>query len=501
MQIEKLRDLMAFFRGYTESVSRHLSDDEFINYITGTMPADAVEKVKKHLGVCFDCLEEAEKQATAYEAWRGESGSDRLASLRANILNPSLSHESHLTSEKNIQEVLHLIEGYRVTKAPRIQKTGFLDFEMEQTGPAVIRVIGVGGAGGNAINTMIDANVTGVEFIAVNTDIQDLRKCKAPEKIQIGAELTRGLGAGSNPQKGQQAADADRDRLKGLVEGADMVFITCGLGGGTGTGASPVIAELAMESNILTVAVVTKPFDFEASVRVAQAETGAKELKKVVDALITIPNDKLLEVADKNMTLIEAFERANDVLRQGVQSISDLITQEGLLNVDFADVETVMFNTGSALMGIGVDAGDNRAVRAVEKAISSPLLEEASIYGARSVLVTFSGNSYLGIHEINDAMAPIRDAIDPDANLIFGMVIDESLEDKIKVTVIATGFDAARYDDNELMSGYKALDLDTILSENFDRPTFIRRRRPPTRNGVSNELDIPTFLRVRKRET
>lgn len=384
-----------------------------------------------------------------------------------------------------------------------------LEFEAEQAGPAIIRVIGVGGAGGNALNTMINAGVTGVEFIAVNTDIQDLRKCKAPEKIQIGMELTRGLGAGSNPQKGQEAAEADRDKLKGLVEGANMVFITCGLGGGTGTGASPVIAELATEANILTVAVVTKPFDFEASVRIAQAEGGSKELKKVVDALITIPNDKLLDVTDKNTTLVEAFEKANDVLRQGVQSISDLITRVGLLNVDFADVETIMSNTGSALMGIGIDAGEDRAVRATEKAISSPLLEEASINGARGVLVNFSGSLDLRMHEVKEAMDPIRNAIDPDANLVFGAVIDESLGDQVKVTVIATGFDAARHDRDDPASGDKdrASDLETILNKEFDRPTFMRRRRPPTRNGVrdtsssnalEDELDIPTFLRVRK---
>lgn len=383
-----------------------------------------------------------------------------------------------------------------------------LEFESEQVGPAVIRVIGVGGAGGNAINTMIEAGIIGVEFIAVNTDIQDLRECRASEKIHIGAEMTRGLGAGSNPQRGQQAADADRDKLKEIVEGADMVFITCGLGGGTGTGASPVIAELAEEANALTVAVVTKPFDFEASVRIAQAEGGIKELKKVVDALITIPNDKLLDVSDKNTTLLEAFEKANDVLRQGVQGISDLITRVGLLNVDFADVETIMSDTGSALMGIGIDAGENRAVRATEKAISSPLLEEASIDGARGVLVNFSGSLDLRMYEVKDAMAPIRDAIDPDANLVFGAVIDESLGEKVKVTVIATGFDATRHG-KDTMTGNKALDLDTILSRNFDKPTFLRRRRPSTRgradnisssNVLEDELDIPTFLRLRNRE-
>lgn len=382
-----------------------------------------------------------------------------------------------------------------------------LEFEAEDSCPAKIRVIGVGGAGGNAINTMIEAGVKKVEFVAVNTDIQDLRKCNAPEKIQIGAQSTKGLGAGSDPQVGQKAANEDLDKLQEIVEGADMIFITAGLGGGTGTGASPVIAELAKSAEALTIAVVTKPFEFEARVRSAQAEGGMKELKNVVDSLITIPNQKLLDVVDRNATLIEAFGKANDVLRQGVQSISDLITSVGLLNVDFADVRKVMSETGSALMGIGMDAGDTRAIRATEKAISSPLLEEASIEGAQGVLVNISGSCQLGMHEVNEAMAPIRDAIDPDANLVFGVTIDENLGDQIQVTVIATGFDAARRG-KETVLGNKALDLDTILSRNFDKPAFLRRKRPAGRNGtndpessnVEDDLDIPTFLRVRKNE-
>lgn len=383
-----------------------------------------------------------------------------------------------------------------------------IEFQEEQSGPAVIRVIGVGGAGGNAINTMMEAGLRGVEFVAVNTDIQDLRKCNAPEKIQIGESLTRGLGAGANPQLGQQCANEDRDKLQEMVEGADMVFITAGLGGGTGTGASPVIAELAKNAEALTVAVVTKPFDFERRIRAAQAEDGVKELKNVVDTLITIPNQKLLDVVDKNTTMLEAFSMANDILRQGVQSISDLITGVGYINVDFADVKAVMAETGSALMGIGVDAGESRAQRATQKAISSPLLEEASINGARGVLVNISGSVNLGMHEVSEAMAPIDDAIDPDANVVFGVIIDESLNDKVKVTVIATGFDATRRE-KDVILGNKALDLDTILSRNFERPAFLRRKRPPAKGGMrgastnnvlEEELDIPTFLRVRKRE-
>jgi len=383
-----------------------------------------------------------------------------------------------------------------------------IQFEDELLGPAVIRVIGVGGAGGNAINTMIEAGLRGVEFVAVNTDVQDLRKCKASERVQIGQSLTRGLGAGSNPQLGQQCANEDREKLQEIVEGADMVFITAGLGGGTGTGASPVMAELAKNAQVLTVAVVTKPFEFEGRVRAAQAEDGIKELRNVVDTLITIPNQKLLEVVDRNTSLLDAFGRANDILRQGVQSISDLITGVGYINVDFADVRTIMAQTGSALMGIGVDAGESRAQRATEKAISSPLLEEASIEGARGVLVNISGSEDLGMHEVNEAMAPIHDAVDPDANVVFGVVIEPELNDKVKVTVIATGFDATRRH-KDAMLGSKALDLETILSRNFERPPFLRRKRPPARPSISNsstnnvleeELDIPTFLRVRKRE-
>ncbi len=382
-----------------------------------------------------------------------------------------------------------------------------IEFQEEQPGPAIIKVIGVGGAGGNAINTMIQAGLRGVDFVAVNTDVQDLRKCEASDKLQIGMETTGGRGAGADPQVGQQSANEDRDKLQEIVDGANMVFITAGLGGGTGTGASPVIAELAKSAEALTVAVVTKPFEFEGRIRSAQAEDGIKELKNMVDALITIPNQKLLDVVDRNTSLMAAFDRANDVLRQGVQSISDLITGVGFINVDFADVETVMAETGSALMGIGIDAGETRAQRATEKAISSPLLEEASIDGARGVLVNISGNESLGMHEVKEAMDPIYDAVDPDANVVFGIVIDPELGDKIKVTVIATGFDATRREKDSIL-GNKALDLDTILSRNFEKPTFLRRKRPPTRgannsgngNMLEDELDIPTFLRARRRE-
>lgn len=385
-----------------------------------------------------------------------------------------------------------------------------IEFQDEQLGPAIIRVVGVGGAGGNAVNTMIDAGLRGVEFIAVNTDVKDLRKCNAPEKLQIGEELTRGLGAGSNPQLGQQAANDDREKLQAIVDGADMVFITAGLGGGTGTGASPVVAELAKSAGVLTVAVATRPFEFEGRIRAAQAEDGIKELKNFVDALITIPNQRLLEVVDRNTSLIEAFNIANDVLRQGVQGISDLITGVGYICVDFADVRTVMTETGSALMGIGIDGSDNRAQRATEKAMSNPLVEEASIQGARGILVNISGGPDLRMHEVDEAMAPIHDSVATDAIILFGVVIDPELKDSVKVTVIATGFDSTRREKDTIL-GNEALDMDTILSTNFDKPTFLRRRRPSTTrssiigngnasNFLEDDLDIPAFLR-RKEKT
>lgn len=384
-----------------------------------------------------------------------------------------------------------------------------IEFQNEASGPAVIRVIGVGGAGGNAVNNMIDAGVRGVEFIAVNTDVQDLAKCKAPEKIAIGSTLTGGLGAGSDPQKGQQAANEDREKLQSIVEGADMIFITAGLGGGTGTGAAPVIAELAKNSDTLTVAVVTKPFQHEGRVRSAQAEDGIKELKNFVDSLIVIPNQKLLEVIDRNTTIIQAFCLANDVLRHGVQSISDLITGVGYMNVDFADVEKVMSNSGSALMGIGLDAGDNRAQRATEKAITNPLVEESSIQGATGVLVNIAGSEGLGMLEVDEVLGPINDSVDPGATIIFGIVIDPELNDKMKVTVIATGFDSSHREDTII--GAEALgELPNMLNREFGRrPNPVRVRKPQTRanmsniitnsDNIENDLEIPAYLRVMKK--
>jgi cell division protein FtsZ len=307
--------------------------------------------------------------------------------------------------------------------------------------PARIKVIGVGGGGGNAVNRMIDAQLRGIEFIAANTDLQALAKCRAPIKLQIGHMLTKGLGAGADPEQGRKAALEDTDRILEVLEGADMVFLTAGLGGGTGTGAVPVIASLAAEIGALTVAVVTKPFGFEGRRRLQYAERGVEELRSAVDTLITIPNERLLNFVERGTPLFEAFRIADDVLRQAVQGISDLITIPGEVNVDFADVRTIMTGMGMALMGTGIAKGEHRALEAAQRAISSPLLEETSIQGARGVLINISGGHDLTLHEVAEAARIISDSVDPDANIISGMVIDPALEDAMKVTVIATGFD------------------------------------------------------------
>lgn len=304
---------------------------------------------------------------------------------------------------------------------------------------ATIKVLGIGGGGTNAVNRMIGSGVKGVEFWGVNTDKQALSVSLADKRLQLGERLTRGLGAGSNPEVGQKAAEESREYIKSTLDGADMVFLTAGMGGGTGTGSSPIIAEVAKEMDILTIAVVTKPFRFEGPVRISQAETGIAMLKEKVDALIVIPNDKLLQVVEKRTSIIEAFKVADDVLRQGVKGISDLITIPGLINLDFADVRTIMYEAGSAMMGIGSSSGENRAVAAAEQAISSPLLEE-TITGAKGVIFNVTGGSDLTLYEVNDAAEVIYNAVDPDANIIFGAVIDEKLQGDVVVTVIATGF-------------------------------------------------------------
>ncbi len=305
---------------------------------------------------------------------------------------------------------------------------------------AVIKVVGIGGGGVNAVNRMIDAGLRGVEFVAINTDAQALLMSDADVKLDVGRDLTRGLGAGADPQVGRQAADDHRDEIVEVLKGADMVFVTAGEGGGTGTGAAPLVAQVAKELGALTIGVVTRPFTFEGRKRSAQAEDGIEELKEEVDTLIVIPNDRLLQIAESDTSVMQAFKLADDVLLQGVQGITDLITTPGLINLDFADVRTVMNDAGSALMGIGKARGESRSLEAAKLAISSPLLE-ASIDGARGVLLMLAGGSDLGLFEVNEAADVVTEAAHPDANIIFGAVIDDSLGDEVKVTVIAAGFD------------------------------------------------------------
>ncbi|HEX9984380.1 MAG TPA: cell division protein FtsZ [Thermoanaerobaculia bacterium] len=309
--------------------------------------------------------------------------------------------------------------------------------------PAKIKVVGVGGGGGNAVNRMIQAGIKGVEFLVANTDVQAMRHALAPVKLQIGGKLTKGLGAGANPEVGKQAALEDTERILEALSGADMIFITTGMGGGTGTGAAPIIASLAAELGALTVAVVTKPFNFEGKRRRVQAEQGIRALRDTVDTLITIPNERLLNFVERGTSLSDAFKIADDILRQAVQGISDLITVPGEINLDFADVKTIMHGMGMALMGTGVSQGEHRAVEAAQRAISSPLLEEASIEGAKGVLINVTGGPDMTLFEVHEAASIIQEAADEEANIIFGTVIDPKMKDEIKVTVIATGFDAA----------------------------------------------------------
>lgn len=359
------------------------------------------------------------------------------------------------------------------------------DFDVDVEEFARIKVIGVGGGGNNAVNRMIDHGVQGIDFIALNTDKQALNSSRAEVKLQLGEKLTKGLGAGANPDIGTKAAEENRNEIAEELKGADMIFITAGMGGGTGTGAAPVIAEIAKEMGILTVGVVTKPFTFEGNKRRKQADNGIEELKTKVDTLVTIPNDRLLQIADKKTTMSDAFMMADEVLKQGIQGISDLISIPNLINLDFADVKTIMSDRGIAHMGIGRAGGDNRAVNAAKEAIKSPLLE-TSIEGAQSVLLNITGGNDLGIFEVNEAADLIRQSVDSDANIIFGAGIDETLEDEIKITVIATGFDmktqaqVAKEEEKE-----KELELEEKESE--DQGVHL--------DGDLEDLSIPIFLR------
>lgn len=369
-----------------------------------------------------------------------------------------------------------------------------LDFDVDVQQFAQIKVIGCGGAGNNAVNRMIKEGLKNVEFIAINTDKQALAMSQASQKIQIGEKITKGLGAGANPEIGQKAAEESKDEITQAIKGADMVFITAGMGGGTGTGAAPVVAEIAKSMGILTVGVVTKPFPFEGRRRMIHADMGINNLRERVDTLVTIPNERLLSLVDKKTSLTQAFKLADDVLRQGVQGISDLITIPGLVNLDFADVKTIMIDKGMAHMGVGRGNGDTRAQDAAKQAISSPLLE-TSIVGATGVLLNVTGGMDLGLLEINEAAEIVQSAADPEANIIFGAVIDENLKDELRITVIATGFDSEEGKNSNTISKKE---------NSFGKSNFGSTRRgigeaATTRNFDQDDLEIPAFLRRRNK--
>ena len=381
-----------------------------------------------------------------------------------------------------------------MTMAPDARKPGtginiFIDDDPPITG-ARIKVIGIGGGGGNAVNRMIEAGIEGIEFLVANTDLQALKRSRAPIKIQLGSRLTKGLGAGADPGVGREAALEDTDKIIEVLEGADMVFVTTGMGGGTGTGAAPIIASLATELNCLTVAVVTKPFQFEGRRRMQQADHGLRELRECVDTVITIPNERLLHTVEKAASLSDSFRIADDVLRQAVQGISDLITVPGLINLDFADVKAIMSGMGMALMGAGHAFGENRAIEATQQAISSPLLEEASIQGAKGVLINITGGTDLTLYEVNAAATIIREAADEDANIIFGAVIDEAMRDQMRITVIATGFDRESV-------AVAAAGSTSALPANAPRtmPRPLDDLPRPMMSARADDLDVPTFIR------
>jgi cell division protein FtsZ len=366
----------------------------------------------------------------------------------------------------------------------------FIDDDPPITG-ARIKVIGVGGGGGNAVNRMIDAGIEGIEFLVANTDLQALKRSRAPIKIQLGSRLTKGLGAGADPVVGREAALEDTDKIIEVLEGADMVFVTTGLGGGTGTGGAPIIASLATELNALTVAVVTKPFHFEGRRRMQQAELGLRELRECVDTVITIPNERLLHTVERGVSLADSFRVADDVLLQAVQGISDLITVSGLINLDFADVKSIMSGMGMALMGAGHAIGENRAIEATQQAISSPLLEEATIQGAKGVLLNITGGPDLTLYEVHAASSIIRESADEDANIIFGAVIDENMTNEMKITVIATGFDK---------EAVAAASAGSTAKVPTSPPRYAQRpiddvARPVLSHARSDDLDVPTFIR------
>jgi len=396
------------------------------------------------------------------------------------------------TQDDNSMDLKNLFSSQKEVENKIKAKPKTMEITPEITPVANIKVIGVGGGGGNAVNRMIKAGLKGIDFISVNTDAQALYHSEAGTKINIGKATTRGLGAGSNPDVGRQAAEESIEEIKDAIDGSDMIFITCGLGGGTGTGGAPVIAEAAKEMGILTVAVVTKPFSFEGQRRKTQGDEGLENLKNKVDTLITIPNDRILSIIDKKTPLNDAFAVVDDVLRQGVQGIADLITVHGMINVDFADVKAVMENAGSALMGIGYGTGESRASEAAKAAVESPLLE-LSIDGAKGVLFNVTGGNDLSMFEVDEAAKVITEAADPDANIIFGAVINDSYTGEVKITVVATGFDYKQNDHSIMRSR-------SIFSSHHSspRPSSSQQSKPVDDMPIKqtdNELDIPAFIR------
>jgi cell division protein FtsZ len=375
-----------------------------------------------------------------------------------------------------------------------------LDFEADMQELTNIKVIGCGGGGSNAVNRMIVEGLKNVEFIAINTDKQALLLSNATQKIQIGEKLTKGLGAGANPEIGKKAAEESREEITASIKGANMVFITAGMGGGTGTGAAPIVAEIAKSMEILTVGVVTKPFPFEGKRRMRHAEMGIATLKEKVDTLVIIPNERLLNMADKKTTLLDSFKLADEVLRQGVQAISDLITITGVINADFADIKAVMLNKGLAHMGVGFGKGDTRTQDAVKQAISSPLLE-TSIDGATDVIINFTGGADLGALEVYDAADVVREAVDPDANIIVGAVIDETLTEEIRITVIATGFESEnnRIGLNAIMEEPKRQQVQEPVKREPEVAVDIKEPEVSSSSYEADDLDIPVFLRRQKR--
>ena len=381
-----------------------------------------------------------------------------------------------------------------------------IEFDENKNLAAKVKIIGIGGGGNNALNTMISYNLSGVDFIAANTDAQALAANLAPIKLQLGASLTKGLGAGANPEIGRKAALEDVEKIREALKGADMVFITAGLGGGTGTGGGPVIAEVAREMGALTVAIITKPFHFEGKKRMKQADEGLANLKMTADALITIPNQRLLSVSGKSMTLLEAFKRADEILYHAAKGISDIIVGHGIINLDFADVRTVMSETGLALMGTGIASGENRSIEAAQRAISSPLLEDITIEGARGLLINITGGQDMTLSEINEATTLIQKEAHEEANIIWGMVIDQGMQEDLRVTVIATGF--GKVEEKSLSRFKKVAPISFSMRENKDVPTFMRKvkvnerfdelkLKEPPEFSVEDEdrFDIPTFLR------